>query len=140
MSRSVSPGAAVDFSARRRGGLTGEEIREIEAHRAKARPTPWQALADRFGRPVSDIQAAVALPEVKPVLATKPDTFALPETWDSTRFWNAENIARLKMLFIEADLSASKTADILGCTREAVIGKASRMGFKKRAMRAEAAK
>ena len=57
MSRSVSPGAAVDFSPRRRGGLTGEEIREIEAHRAKERPTPWRVLAERFGRCEADLLA-----------------------------------------------------------------------------------
>lgn len=67
MSRATNAGAqgsAGSFATCRRGGLTGEEIREIEAHRSKDRPTPWQALAARYGRPVEDIKAAVGqLPE-----------------------------------------------------------------------------
>lgn len=46
------------FATCRRGGMTNEEIREIEAHRSRSRPTPWQALAVRYGRCVTDLRLA----------------------------------------------------------------------------------
>lgn len=52
----TSSGAGL-FATSKRGGLTGEEIREIEAHRCRDRPTPWQALAVRYGRCEADIKA-----------------------------------------------------------------------------------
>ncbi len=60
MTRATNAGAqgnAGVFATCRRGGLTHEEIREIEAHRAKDRPTPWQALAIRYGRSEIEIRA-----------------------------------------------------------------------------------
>ena len=52
----------VSFATSRRGGLTPDEIHQIEAHRNRDRPTPWQALAARFGRPVATIQAVISAP------------------------------------------------------------------------------
>lgn len=57
MSASQNPTAAGLFATSRKGGLSACEIREIEAHRAKARPTPWSALARQYGRCESDIRA-----------------------------------------------------------------------------------
>lgn len=62
--------SAGTFATARRGGLTAAEIREIEAHRARERPTPWQALARRYGRSEADIKA----------LFIKPDNDA-PDHW-----------------------------------------------------------
>lgn len=45
------------FATARKGALTTAEVREIEAHRAKERPTPWSALAKRYGRCEADIRA-----------------------------------------------------------------------------------
>jgi hypothetical protein len=61
------------FSAGRRGGLTSEEINQIEAHRNRPRPTPWQALAARFGRPVSDLQMIMAAPRPSGEIRTDDD-------------------------------------------------------------------
>lgn len=72
MSGAMNPTGPGDFATSRRGGLTREEIREIEAHRGRPRPTPWQALSERYGRSVSDLKALFAVPEV----AVSP-----PEAW-----------------------------------------------------------
>lgn len=59
MSRSASINAVMSgsFAGQRRGGITQAEIHEIEAHRAKERPTPWSALARRYGRCEADLRA-----------------------------------------------------------------------------------
>jgi hypothetical protein len=61
MTRSATAQAALSgagsFATARRGGLTSEEKREIRAHRYRDRPTPWQALAKRYGRPEEEIRA-----------------------------------------------------------------------------------
>lgn len=56
----IQQGPSGAFATSRRGGLTATEIREIEAHRAKERPTPWSALARRYGRCEADIRALFA--------------------------------------------------------------------------------
>ena len=68
-----TPSGRGEFATARRGGLTSVEIREIEAHRAKDRPTPWQALARRYGRPESDIKALFIKPD--------NDDKAMPPAW-----------------------------------------------------------
>lgn len=60
------------FATARRGGLTMEQVREIEAHRAKDRPTPWQALAARYGRPVADIRAVMESPRPASAQTVEP--------------------------------------------------------------------
>jgi len=69
-----TPPSGGAFATSKRGGFTSEEIREIKAHRAKERPTPWAALARRFGRCEADIRALFAPVEV----ATKPALDKLP--------------------------------------------------------------
>lgn len=71
MSACSTPSGRGEFATARRGGLTPAEIREIEAHRAKDRPTPWRALARRYGRPEADIKA----------LFIKPDNDDKAEHW-----------------------------------------------------------
>ena len=63
----------VSFATTRRGGLSPEEIHQIEAHRNRERPTPWQALAARFGRPVADIQAVITSPRPSGQIRTDDD-------------------------------------------------------------------
>lgn len=110
------------FATSRRGGLTMVEIREIEAHRNRDRPTPWQALASRYGRPVEDIQAVIFTPRPAP----EPEPEPVQEfVWDECA------VRRLWVMFIDLDLSAAQVAASLGCTREAIIGKANRLGLKK---------
>lgn len=121
--------SAGDFATARRGGLTMVEIREIEAHRCRERPTPWQALSARYGRPVAEIQALMApAPQPEPVRQPAP----------TTPVWDGRRIKRLKTLFIDLDLPASEVAVALGCSREAVIGKARRLGLNKAGQRAAA--
>lgn len=113
------------FATSRRGGLTRDQIREIEAHRAKDRPTPWQALSNRYGRTVSDLQAAV---DKTPIYAP-----ALIEPVDiAPAQWSEEDERRLRVMFIDLDLPATAVAAALGRTRESIIGKARTMGLKKR--------
>lgn len=69
MNASMNPASAGLFATSRRGGLSNEEIREIEAHRAKDRPTPWPALAKRYGRCEADLRAYFA---PKPAPAPPP--------------------------------------------------------------------
>jgi len=73
----------VSFATTRRGGLTTEEIRQIEAHRNRERPTPWQALSARFGRPVADIQAVICSP--RPTGEVRTDDLAPPAPPPNTR-------------------------------------------------------
>lgn len=67
MSAAQNPTSAGLFATSRKGGLTTVEIKEIEAHRAKDRPTPWSALAKRYGRCEADLRAFFA-----PIEPTKP--------------------------------------------------------------------
>ena len=46
-------------------------------------------------------------------------------------FWTEENIAHLTRLWSQ-DMSASRIGQVLGCSRNAVIGKAHRLGLAKR--------
>lgn len=124
VSQQVYTSHAGSFATSRRGGLTHDQIREIEAHRAKERPTPWQALSARYGKPVEDIRAVLAAPcaAVVPAEPTKPGA----ETW------TVRDERRLRVMFIDLDLPATLVADAMGRSRESIIGKASRMGLKKR--------
>lgn len=89
-----SVGSAGLFATSRRGGLGLEEIRMIEALRAKDRPEPWQALAMRFGRPVEDIRAVIESPrpsgqrEASPPVADRPEPEKAPPPY---RYGHLEN-------------------------------------------------
>jgi hypothetical protein len=70
------------FATARRGGLTNEEIRQIEAHRARERPTPWQALAKRYA--VSEItlrQLFDGLESISPSPMADPNDQKLKDMW-----------------------------------------------------------
>ena len=65
------------FATSRRGTLSTEQIHEIAAHRARDRPTPWQALAKRYGVPEATIRHLLAetyrsAPQEAPQVAIKP--------------------------------------------------------------------
>lgn len=112
------------FATSRRGGLTQEQIREIEAHRARERPTPWQALSARYGKPVEDIRALMEAPRPSGVVAK-----AQPAGLD---LWSESDERRLRVMFIDLDLPATAVADALGRTRESIVAKARALGLKKR--------
>lgn len=61
MPLTVNAAAAINgagaFATSRRGGLSPQEVRAIEAERARPRPTPWQALARTYGRPEIELRA-----------------------------------------------------------------------------------
>lgn len=63
-----APSSAGAFATSRRGGLTGEQIREIKAARAKPRPTPWQALARQYGVSELDIRGIFDPPKAPAVV------------------------------------------------------------------------
>lgn len=67
------------FATARRGGLTRDQVHEIEAHRARDRPTPFQALAARYGVPEMEIRAL--FPEVH---VSKPLASVLRTVADAT--------------------------------------------------------
>lgn len=66
------------FATARKGALSNDEIREIEAHRATDRPTPWSALAKRYGRCEADLRAHFApkLPAPPPPAVTAGEALA----------------------------------------------------------------
>lgn len=60
MSRTGTPqGPAGLFATSRRGGLTAEELRMVEALRARERPVSWQNIAARMGRCEADVRASI---------------------------------------------------------------------------------
>jgi len=163
--------------------LTAEDMRQIEAHRAKERPTPWAHLALRFGVNEIDLRNLFAPPanDDKPS-APKPDPVAkavtpvappLPMTARDARFtamwnagepktdiavafgihiytvdkmrdrlglekreratkpgdWSASDAAYVRQYYVLERQSASKVAQHLGRTRDAVIGFSHRQGW-----------
>lgn len=100
------------FATSRRGGLTMSEMREIEAHRSRDRPTPWQALAARYGRSVQEIKAVVhpPMPEHE------------PEAVSAT--WGEEDLFRLSVMLNELKFSPEQVAAAMGCEiNDIVVGR-----------------
>ena len=66
MNLTVNAAAALNgagsFATCRRGGLSPQEVRAIEAARARPRPMPWQALARAYGRPEPELKALLSPP------------------------------------------------------------------------------
>lgn len=116
---------AGDFASSRRGGLTHDEIQEIIAHRAKDRPTPWQALSIRYGRPVATLQAAYD--DAQKNTVALPIAFAPGDPADDS-FWTPPVIRKLELLHGMA-AAPSDIAKVIGSTRNAVIGKLARLGL-----------
>lgn len=128
---------AGEFATARRGGLTEVEIREIEAHRLKDRPTPWNALARRYGRCEADLRAVfdppVALPVAIPPKIVPPQAAApvvRNKTGRKVTFWSDARVALLVQHYIYGDATAAQMATILGTTRGAITSKASAFGGK----------
>jgi len=123
----------VSFATSRRGGLTTDEIHEIEAHRNRERPTPWQALSARFGRPVADIQAVIYAP--RPTGHVRTDDDAPPELPHNTRVSDriTRHEERVKALW-EDGVGVNMICNTLniGPTTLTVIRK--RLGLKARAV------
>jgi hypothetical protein len=123
----------VSFATTRRGGLTPDEIHQIEAHRNRERPTPWQALAARFGRPVADIQAVMSAP--RPSGHVRTDDDAPPELPHNTRVSDriTKHEERVKALW-EDGVGVNMICNTLniGPTTLTVIRK--RLGLKARAV------
>lgn len=119
MSRNATPqGPGGEFATSRRGGLTQTEIREIEAHRAKERPTPWAALARRYGRCEADIRALYAQAEPEPA----------PEQPTRKNFpWNDDQMSMLLRDY--GKVSNPVLAARLGVGVNALHGKAHRLGI-----------
>lgn len=126
MSRTATPqGPGGDFATSRRGGLTGEEIREIEAHRAKDRPTPWAALARRYGRCEADIRALFVTPEKSSTPAAR--ITAEDQSGRKNFPWVDAQVAYLIAHYRED--GPEGVARVLGCSKEIAKGKAHRLGI-----------
>jgi len=121
---------AGDFATSRRGGLTQAELREIEAHRAKERPTPWQALAMRYGRPVAEIRALYADMQEKTQAAPREvEVINLPTaTTDAGIFWTEAKVSKLLMLR-NLGIPPSDIGAVLDTTRYEVLTQLKRMGL-----------
>lgn len=78
--------SAGSFATARRGGLTNEEIRQIEAHRARERPTPWQALSKRYA--VSEISLRQLLDGLNSIAPEKAETPETPLDAEFRRLWD----------------------------------------------------
>lgn len=69
------------FSTARRGGLPMEIVRQIEAHRAKERPTPRQALAKRYAVAEVTLRQMFEALEPTPQPAEDPTDVRLRDLW-----------------------------------------------------------
>lgn len=112
------------FATTRRGGLTAPEIREIEAHRAKERPTPWSALAKRYGRCETDLRAAFAQPEPE------------PEQDARSGVWSPEDVTLLRLLFIDKGKTVGEIVKIIDRDESSIKSKLRNMGLARRGSRA----
>jgi hypothetical protein len=111
------------FATSRRGGLSYEEIRQIEAHRAKERPTSFQNLAQMYGQPVAVLQGLFQ--------AAPPKEEPAPEVANDGDFqWTERADKLLRLAYGEMASSAADVAKMIGCTKAAVIGRAYRLGVK----------
>lgn len=168
-----------EFATAPRGGLDREQVREIEAHRAKERPTPWSALAKRYGRCEADIRALFD-PKPENDNAPAPAPAMTRESRDDafTRMWEAGmplqhictalsitfefgkqcrlrlgleprrrggNLAidwtpQMDAVILREYLTAGRSADAvsrdIGVSRNALIGRATRLGYIKQGQRA----
>jgi hypothetical protein len=131
------------FAIARKGGLTGDQMREIEGHRAKARPVPFRVLADMYGVCESDI---ADLFSVKPVEPVSPPTTDLTRSqkalsYDAGRrfermscvspFWTEEKDAELRRMYFQSSLTSREIAHELKTTINAVYSRAARLGIRR---------
>lgn len=110
--------SAGDFATSRRS-IEGDG-QTIRALRAKGLGV--QTIAQMVGLSTIDVRNALVLPQ-RPAPVLPPER---PGT-----VWTRERTAQLVEIYWTQDQTAEQTADILGCTREAVVGKANRLGLKK---------
>ena len=121
MSDHLYEGSASGFATARRGGLSGEQMREIEALRSLPRPTPWQALAERYGVCITDIKkvcepapaAPTAVNDDKPMM-TWEERMRRQRLTRRATFWTEEKDRALKRMWVDQWMAASQCADILG--------------------------
>lgn len=113
---------AGSFATSRRGGLTGEEMRQIEAHRNRERPTPWQALSTMYGRPVDEIRALFELPEK--VTEAQPEPAQIRTGFD----WTERADKLLRVAYGEFGSSLSDVAQMIGCTKAQARERAACLG------------
>lgn len=121
----ITAGAGV-FATARRGGLTLAQVNEIKAHRAKSRPTPFQALAAIYGCAEVDIRALV---EVEASASTAPPPPPPPQSIRGERFWDQNALALLRLAYCDVGHSTLTIANMLGCSRTRVDLKVKDMGL-----------
>lgn len=114
------------FATARRGGLTLAQVNEIKSLRAKARPTPFQAIAMIYGVAEADIRALV---EVEASASTAPPPPPPPQSIRGERFWTQSANALLQLAYCEAGHSTLSIAAMLGCLRQRVDLRVKEMGL-----------
>lgn len=118
------------FSTSRRGGLSAAEIREIEVHRAKDRPTPWQALSAMYGCSVADLQALFAPKGDNDNAVAAPATKEREPQRRGANLWTPHALHLLK-LAVEYGQTAEQIAEMIGCSRTTVNSKITDLGLKR---------
>lgn len=136
MSSTVNQTAAAFGAGRfagscRKGPLTADEIIEIEAHRAKARPTPWQALAAQYGRPVADLQALMGAPRPSGIIREVDSEPTAPPV--RVRDRTAKHDARIKTLW-ENGVGVNDICRTLGIGQTTLNTCRLRLGLKSRSV------
>lgn len=117
--------------------LSSEDWRQIEAHRRRERPTPWQALADIYRVPQADLKAhfdACLLNVANDHSAPVPPSEVPEEETPGT--WNDRRTRLLKTMWCDLDLTAREIAAALHITERAVTSKIKRMGLIRRSLAA----
>lgn len=129
------------FATARRGGLTFEQAQEIGAHRNRDRPTPWQALAVRYGVSVIDVRRAAGdLVEVREATITPP---AKPEPANDAEVemkrgrWSEDDHALMLKLYLLDRLPVIDIARRLGRTSYAVTQRIHALGLSRKKARFE---
>lgn len=107
--------------------LSAEDWRQVEAHRSKERPTPWQALSERYGVPVADLRAHFEAA----MLPAAPVVVALPVLVAEESTWTARRTRLLRRMWCDLDLQAGEIAAALMVTERAVSAKVQRMGLQR---------
>jgi hypothetical protein len=122
------------FCGRARHGissLSAEDMRQIEAHRAKHRPTPWQALARRYNVNELDLRQIVVglTPAHRPEQAASP--VVVHHEDPPELIWSPRRVAILKRMWCLNSCTTAEIAEVLKISAEAVVGKIRRLNLDK---------
>lgn len=135
----TNPTASGLFATARRGGLTGDEIREIGALRSGPRPVPYRVLADRYGRCEADIRAVMEpTPRADNAPADnddQPPTLTFEDYRRAERmsrrhpFWTPEKDRSLRKMWVDLWMPASQCGEALGVSTKVIESRLQTLGI-----------